>query len=273
MAILPYSLRRSIFLADIRLHCPGPYLKMNETMACFVIGDIHGCVGELSCLVESLPLKRTDRVVFLGDYIDRGPESRDVVSYLMTMAKTLDNELVFLKGNHEDMLLAYLGFGGHYGEMFLANGGQSTLASYGIAPMAASQVSAMARIPADHLEFFLTLKNYSVQGSFLCVHAGIHPLKALAAQSETDMLWIRNEFISTSHRLPYTVIFGHTPQREVLFDLPSKIGIDTGVVYGGKLSCIELDEKVQFQIERGARRISQTSIKHLWTAAAKSSAP
>jgi serine/threonine protein phosphatase 1 len=242
-------------------------------MACFVIGDIHGCLAELSCLVENLPLKRADRIVFLGDYIDRGNESSGVVSYLMTLAKSMDNEVVFLKGNHEDMLLAYLGFGGRYGEMFLVNGGHATLASYGIAPAKISQVTAMARIPADHLEFFLTLKNYFVRGAFLCVHAGIHPLRSLEAQSENDMLWIRNEFISNSHHLPYTVVFGHTPQREVLFDLPGKIGIDTGVVYGGKLTCIELDEKIQFQIQRGARRITETSIKNLWTAPAKSSPP
>jgi serine/threonine protein phosphatase 1 len=242
-------------------------------MACFVIGDIHGCLSELSCLLESLPLKRADRIVFLGDYIDRGPESKGVVSYLIHMAKTTDHDIVFLKGNHEDMLLGYLGFAGRYGEMFLANGGQATLASYGMALTAMSQVSAMARIPADHLEFFLNLKNYSVEKSFLCVHAGIHPLKPLAMQNPIDMLWIRNEFISSSHRLPYTVVFGHTPQREVLFDLPGKIGIDTGVVYGGKLSCIELDEKIQFQIERGARRISQTSVKHHWSAQAKTPAP
>ena len=78
------------------------------------------------------------------------------------------------------------------------------------------------------------------------------------------MLWIRNEFIANPHRLPYTVVFGHTPQREIFFDLPGKIGIDTGVVYGGKLSCIELEEKVQYQIERGSRRVSENSIKHLW---------
>jgi serine/threonine protein phosphatase 1 len=178
--------------------------------------------------------------------------------------------MVFLKGNHEDMLLAYLGFSGHYGEMFLANGGQATLASYGITPPALSQVSAMARIPTEHLEFFLTLKNFSVQGPFLCVHAGIDPQKPLAAQTENDLFWIRNEFISRSHGLPYTVVFGHTPQREVLFDLPAKIGIDTGVVYGGKLTCIELEEKIQFQIERGARRVTETPIKHLWPASAKS---
>jgi serine/threonine protein phosphatase 1 len=242
-------------------------------MACFVIGDIHGCLSELSCLIENLPLKCRDRLVFLGDYIDRGPDSKGVVSYLMNLAKSTDHNIVFLKGNHEDMLLGYLGFDGRYGEMFLANGGQATLASYGMTSMAMSQVKAMARIPADHLQFFLGLKNFSVEGSFLCVHAGIQPSKPLEAQSEIDMLWIRNEFISSSHRLPYTVVFGHTPQREVLYDLPSKIGIDTGVVYGGKLSCIELDEKVQFQIERGARRISETSIKHLWTSHAKTPTP
>jgi serine/threonine protein phosphatase 1 len=242
-------------------------------MACFVIGDIHGCLRELSCLLENLPLKPSDRIVFLGDYIDRGPDSKGVISYLATMAKTTDYDLVFLKGNHEDMLLGYLGFAGRYGEMFLANGGVATLTSYGLAPAAVSQVRAMATIPADHLEFFLTLKSYTIEASFFCVHAGIHPTKSLAAQSQLDMLWIRNEFISNPHRLPYTVVFGHTPQREILFDLPAKIGIDTGVVYGGKLSCIELDEKVQFQIERGARRISQTSVKHFWTSHAKTSVP
>jgi serine/threonine protein phosphatase 1 len=238
-------------------------------MACFVIGDIHGCLSELSYLIESLPLQHADRIIFLGDYIDRGPESKGVVTYLMSMAKTSDYNLVFLKGNHEDMLLAYLGFIGRYGEMFLLNGGQATLGSYGITSPAPSQDSAMARIPADHLEFFLGLTNYSVEGSFLCVHAGIHPAKPLAAQSQLDLFWIRNEFISSSHQLPYTVVFGHTPQRQVFYDLPAKIGIDTGVVYGGKLTCIELDEKMQFQIARGGRRISHTSVKHLWPSPAK----
>jgi serine/threonine protein phosphatase 1 len=246
---------------------------MTQNMACYVIGDIHGCVSELTCLLENLPLKPADRIVFLGDYIDRGPDSKAVVSYLIGMAKAIDNEMVFLKGNHEDMLLAYLGFAGNYGEMFLANGGQATLASYGIPLIATSQDSAMARIPADHLDFLLRLKNYQVHDSFLCVHAGVQPLKGLEAQSDIDMLWIRNEFIANPHRLPFTVIFGHTPQIDVLFDLPSKIGIDTGVVYGRKLSCIELDEKNLFQIDRGAHRVRRISIDHMWTSHLKSSTP
>jgi serine/threonine protein phosphatase 1 len=242
-------------------------------MACFVIGDIHGCLGELSCLVENLPLKPADRVVFLGDYIDRGPESKGVVSYLLDLAKDAEYELVYLKGNHEDMLLGYLGLSGRYGEMFLANGGYATLASYGLPASGMSHASAREKIPHEHVEFFLGLKNYSVEGPFLCVHAGVHPAKSLAAQSHTDLLWIRNEFIANRHSLPYTIIFGHTPQREVFFDLPVKIGIDTGVVYGGKLSCIELEEKTQFQIDRGSRRISQTSVKHLWSSQAKPPTP
>ena len=211
-------------------------------MACFVIGDIHGCLSELSCLIENLPLRPADRVVFLGDYIDRGPDSKGVISYLMDMAKS-NYDLVFLKGNHEDMLLAYLGFTGRYGEMFLVNGGQATLASYGMSAAAMSRVRAMGKIPADHLEFLLNLKNYWVEGSFLCVHAGIHPSKPLAAQSQVDLLWIRHEFISSSHRLPYTVVFGHTPQREVFYDLPAKIGIDTGCAFGGPLTAVLLPQR------------------------------
>jgi serine/threonine protein phosphatase 1 len=227
----------------------------------------------MACLLENLPLAPADRLVFLGDYIDRGPDSKGVVDYLINLAKTSNNEIVFLKGNHEDMLLSYLGFNGNYGEMFLANGGHATLASYGIHPMAISRDGAMARIPANHLDFFLSLQNYVVCDSFLCVHAGVQPLRSLADQSEIDMLWIRSEFIANPHQLPYTVIFGHTPQREVLFDLPSKIGIDTGVVYGRKLTCIELDGKELFQVDRGVRQVRRNSIQHMWTPRAKFMTP
>ena len=82
-------------------------------MSRYVIGDIHGCLDELRYLVEALPLARGDRLIFLGDYIDRGPDSSGVVSYLMGLREHLyENKLVFLKGNHEDMLLSFLGLGG-----------------------------------------------------------------------------------------------------------------------------------------------------------------
>jgi serine/threonine protein phosphatase 1 len=240
-------------------------LAYDTEMACYVIGDIHGCSDELACLIEQLPLAASDRVVLLGDYVDRGPDSNGVISYLLRFVEQTNYEVVFLKGNHEDMFLSYLGLPGQYGEMFLYNGGGATLASYGITNIPARGDAILARLPAAHLEFLRNLQPYYLAEPFLCAHAGIHPLKTLEEQTETEMLWIRQEFISNRHRLPYTVIFGHTPQREILLDLPYKIGIDTGLVYGNKLSCIELDEKILFQIERKSRKVKRTVLKQNWT--------
>lgn len=242
-------------------------------MACYVVGDIHGCSDELACLIEHLPLAVSDRLVFLGDYVDRGPDSKGVISSLLELAKQSTNEVVFLKGNHEDMFLAYLGLPGLYGDMFLYNGGGATLASYGITPAATTGDAILPRLPAAHVEFLRNLRQYYVADAFLCVHAGINPLKSLEEQTETETLWIRNEFIANRHRLPYTVIFGHTPQREIFFDLPYKIGIDTGLVYGNKLTCIELEEKTVFQIERRSRKVKQTRIKHRWSPLSPSQTP
>jgi len=233
-------------------------------MASYVIGDIHGCLDELVYLIDQLPLEQADRLIFLGDYIDRGPNSQGVVSYLIKMQEQSSRELVFLKGNHEDMFLAYLGLPGQYGDMFLYNGGQATLDSYGVSPAGLSAAEILRRIPSDHIEFLKHLRLYYLENPYLCVHAGINPLKSLENQTPDELLWIRNEFIDNPHKLPYTIIFGHTPQKEILFRLPYKIGLDTGVVYGNKLSCIELGEKVLYQIGRRQSRVTRTLIKDKW---------
>jgi len=87
------------------------------------------------------------------------------------------------------------------------------------------------------------------------------------------MLWIRNEFIVNPHRLPFTVLFGHTPQNEVLFDLPYKVGLDTGLVYGNKLSCLEIEEKILYQINRGSRKVRQLLIREKWNHRSRTLAP
>lgn len=234
-------------------------------MGRYVIGDIHGCADELRRLIDALPLGRGDSVVFLGDYIDRGPASADVISYLISLqAQPAGVEWIFLRGNHEDMFLSYLGLGGQHGDMFLINGGKATVASYQSAadPLLPEQV--LRELPAGHLKFYQGLQKYHVMDSFLCVHAGIHPQKALEEQTDEECFWIRNAFIYSSHRLPYTVVFGHTPQATVLYDLPYKIGLDTGLVYGNMLTCLDVDEKVLYQINRGKKRVRRTSVQRKW---------
>jgi serine/threonine protein phosphatase 1 len=237
-------------------------------MSRFVIGDIHGCVDELRRLIENLPLSEGDQVVFLGDYIDRGPDSAGVVSYLLSLRKQLSKiEFVFLKGNHEDMFLSYLGLRGEHGDMFLLNGGKATLASYGVTTERASVQQALSAIPNEHLVFYEGLANYHLMDAFFCVHAGIHPQKPLAEQTDEEFFWIRNAFIYSSHRLPYTVLFGHTPQPTVFYDLPYKVGLDTGLVYGNMLTCLNVDEKVLYQINRGKKSVNRTEIQRKWNPA------
>jgi serine/threonine protein phosphatase 1 len=242
-------------------------------MNCYVVGDIHGCVEELASLLEALPFEPLDRLIFLGDYVDRGPDSKGVVSYLIEWQRKEEQEVIFLKGNHEDMFLSYLGLAGKYGEMFLFNGGGATLASYGISPRKASPEEALSRMPRSHLDFLRALKTYYLTEPFLCVHAGIHPSKPLDQQSEEELLWIRDEFILNRHSLPYTVLFGHTPQQEVLFHLPYKIGLDTGLVYGNVLSCLEVREKVLYQIGRGRKKVTRTVLRNQWEQMLRSTAP
>ena len=229
----------------------------------FIVGDIHACPQELETLLTTLSLQREDQLVFLGDYVDRGPGAREVVDLLLGMRADAVCAMTFLKGNHEDMFLNFMGYEGNYGEAFLMNGGVKTLASYDCTPFM-EKAAIVERVPEAHLTFFHSLDLMFPAGEVLCVHAGINPLRPLEEQDPEDLLWIRQEFIDNPHPLPYTVVYGHTPQREVRFDLPYKIGIDTGLVYGGKLSCLELTEKKLFQVAKGSRTAKVPDIANRW---------
>jgi len=232
-----------------------------QSARAFVIGDIHGCVDEVDRLLDALAPVAGDTVVFLGDYIDRGPSSKAVIDRLLRLRHE-GPDCVFLKGNHEDMFLAFLGEHGTFGEAFLANGGGETLRSYGLQGEF-GEVCA-EQLPPEHLEFLRSLQLRYEHGEFLCVHAGLDPARSLVAQRDEDLLWIRDEFIRRPHPFPYTILFGHTPQREVLIDAPYKIGLDTGLVYWNKLSCLELGEMRLFQLRRGERRVHSRSVhEHL----------
>jgi serine/threonine protein phosphatase 1 len=228
----------------------------------FAIGDIHGCVDELAAMMTAIAPVQGDTVVFVGDYIDRGPGSRDVLD-LMHELRGGEAEYVFLKGNHEDMMLSFLGLPGHYGDSFLFNGGAQTLFSYGLAESKIENPGPHIResIPDDHVEFLKGLATSYFRPPYLFVHAGVLPTRQLEEQTVEDMLWIRQDFIFHPHQLGATVVFGHTPMRAVMVDLPYKLGIDTGLVYGGKLSCVEFSEGVLYQVARGSRQARSQSIE------------
>jgi len=257
-------LMRGLTISAGSLHRLAQHPNIGFFMRSYVIGDIHGCLDELRCLIENLPVASGDRLIFLGDYVDRGPNSKGVLTYILELQKRDDLEIICLKGNHEDMFLAYLGLPGQHGDMFLYNGGYATLISYEVHPKQSSLDEISARISPDHIVFLKSLRTYFVMTPFICVHAGVHPFKPLEKQTDADLLWIRNEFIDSPHRLPYTVLFGHTPRISVLFDLPYKIGLDTGLVYGNKLSCLEVTEKMLYQISRGQKDVKRTVVADQW---------
>jgi serine/threonine protein phosphatase 1 len=224
----------------------------------FAIGDIHGCPDELGVMLNAIKPVRGDTVVFVGDYVDRGPSARDVIDLLLEHERAGGAEFVFLKGNHEDMMCSFLGMAGNYGESFLFNGGAATLDSYGVGENDLPE--ARRFIPEHHLEFMRRLATSYLRPPYLFVHAGVVPARELEEQRAEDMLWIRQEFIFAPHRISATVVFGHTPMRAVMVDLPYKLGIDTGLVYGGKLTCVELNEGVLYQVHRRSREVKTGAI-------------
>jgi serine/threonine protein phosphatase 1 len=209
----------------------------------FVIGDIHGQLGMLEELMTKIPWRPgEDALFFLGDYVDRGPDSRGVVDYILSLKKNYSRVRCVL-GNHERMLRDYLE--GVNREVYLANGGGPTLREYSSEKDYARSLL-FQEIPNDHKNFYDSLKPYFELENYFLVHAGLRPGLPMRRQSEIDMLWIREPFISSPYDFGKKVIFGHTPFPEPLV-MNNKIGIDAGAAYGRRLCCLELPvEKFYF---------------------------
>jgi serine/threonine protein phosphatase 1 len=198
----------------------------------FAIGDIHGNLTHLEQLLEEITPAfdpPNDTLVFLGDYIDRGPSSKGVVDFILRLRREFPH-VICLKGNHEAMLLDWLLNGENY-DLYLANGGSTTIRSYSL--------EGEFKLPQEHVDFFTSLLLYYETERYIFVHAGMKAGIPLAEQDPHDLIWIRDEFILSPQNFGKTVIFGHTPLQRV-YIAPNKIGIDTGAVYGGKLTCLEL---------------------------------
>ncbi len=215
----------------------------------------------MSYLLSELKFSADDQLIFIGDYIDRGKGSKQVIDFLLDLKKRWP-ETVFLKGNHEAMLLGFLGLHGIGGDVYLANGGGDTLLSYGVDPVDALEGKELkAALPESHLQFLQGLEVGVSLAEFVFVHAGVRPGVPLDKQVEDDCMWIRADFVESQHDFGKTIVFGHTPFEDVVVHLPFKIGIDTGLVYGNKLSMVELVEGDLYQVDFGEGNVKVSSLR------------
>lgn len=242
---------------------PQRITQAPEGLCLYAVGDIHGRMDLLTRLVElidadaaTLPEGTKPQIVFLGDYIDRGLQSRDVIEYFASGA--LDRyDPVFLLGNHEEALMRFLQEA-NFGSQWTRYGGGETLYSYGFAPpntraslnsheeMAKVRdawtrlwTEFRARLPEAHLTFLQSLKPYHVAGDYLFVHAGLRPGLGLEEQTQRDMLWIREEFLEDGAPFDHLIVHGHTPEDAIHRD-DRRIGLDTGAFLTGRLSAARL---------------------------------
>lgn len=214
----------------------------------FAIGDLHGCHEKLVTLLGRLPFDRAnDTLVFLGDYINRGPDSKKVLNFLINLKKTC-KDVVFLKGNHEQILLEY----SVTGEVETLNllrrmGIEATAGSYG---SSVRQLLGLSCLSEEHRDFLHTLKFAHMIGTTIFTHADISPEMIAAIgngeatpepcdQTETALLSSRRLLREDADTYGYTIVFGHSPLEFPLV-MPNRIGIDTGAVYGNLLTALEL---------------------------------
>ena len=222
-----------------------------------MIGDIHGRADLLECMIgqifrdlETDPIENC-LTVTIGDYLDRGPNSRGVLDRLA--CQPFPTDFIPLKGNHEDLFEAFLHdppTAGHWRRF----GGLETLHSYGVdvgALMRGKNYEAAAEalrtsMPQAHFDFLASLDTSLIVGRYFLCHAGVCPGVPLLQQREEDLLWIREPFLSSNADFGKIVVHGHTPAEEPEI-LPNRINIDTGAFMTGRLTCVVLEgERIRF---------------------------
>lgn len=222
-------------------------------MKTFVFSDVHGCYDELMALIHQLPLHPArDRMVFMGDYIDRGPDSRRVIEQMMAWQQQHPH-WVFLTGNHEDMMLDALRNDGRFYDAFykipslwLAAGGKATCRSYLPPEERGREISlALARevIPEDHRAWCASLPRFFEDDQYIYVHGGVKPGRTPAETDPYDLIWLREEFLQSPWDWGKKVIHGHTPTPSRKPEVyANRICIDTALCYapGNSLTTVEL---------------------------------
>ncbi|MEN5299899.1 metallophosphoesterase [Brucella sp. TWI559] len=225
--------------------------KGPEGVRLYAIGDIH---GRLDLLQDMHGLIRADldhrpthdwRIVHLGDYIDRGPDSKGVLDFLIH-ASTHDPRILSLIGNHDDGFLHYLATGDTNG-IFALHGGSDTARSYGVdvdytdsASAAAGYKQLRDKVPQAHIDYIRSMPSSVSFGDFFFCHAGVNPAVSLDAQDRDDLMWIRTVFLKWTDPLEKVIIHGHTPQNAIDVQ-PNRVNLDTYAWKNGKLSAIVID--------------------------------
>lgn len=223
----------------------------------YAVGDIHGRLDAFDALLHviaqdalaSQPIQQP-MLILLGDYVDRGPASAQVIDRILRLATEPAFEVRALKGNHEEALLQFRDEPG-FGQTWVEHGGSATLASYGVQPPATRtdpEAWETARrafrdaLPEAHMAFYESLEIMITLGDYAFVHAGIRPGVPLERQAERDLLWIRAEFLQSTAKFEKIIVHGHTPMEEPQIIPGRRIGVDTGAYATGLLTAVRLDD-------------------------------
>ncbi len=217
----------------------------------YVIGDVHGCFLQLKTMHETIlgEIARDKvadwRIVFVGDYCDRGPDVRATYDYLVECRRK-DPRIVALLGNHDAGFLDFLAKPDAYG-LFARHGGHETAASYGVdldlrtpGSMRITHEALVRAVPTSHRDFIESLSLTVEFGDFFICHAGIRPGIALNRQDPLDLIWIRSEFLDFPGLHPRIIVHGHTPCAKAEI-MPNRVNVDTGAVWNGMLTALVID--------------------------------
>ena len=228
-------------------------------MNIFAIGDIHGCLKQLISLQKNILntksfKKDNDLLLYIGDYIDRGPHSKDVINQIIKLQKE-NIKSIFLMGNHEQVMIDFLFNKINNLKYWLNLGADQTFKSYKIEvaefikdgfgddKIDRLRSVLLNELSDEHIHFLKNLRLFYSVGNYLFVHAGINPEKTLKDQDKMDLLWSRSDqFFDKNFKFEKIIVHGHTPEEKIV-NFPYRINIDIGCFFSGKLSCVCLNDK------------------------------
>ncbi len=241
---------------------PARAAKFMDGRVGYAVGDVHGRVDLLDLLLGELEGRASGDVrengqpivIFLGDYVDRGPDSNKVIDLLLS-GRPAGFERRFLRGNHEQVMQAFMD-DPLSNRSWMLHGGAETLQAYGVRPPAlttssnedwqAAAEALRAAVPAAHIEFLSGLERYITLGDYAFVHAGVNPARAMERQTDQDLFWARERFIKSRRPFSHRIVHGHTPVDRPFID-QRRVAVDTGAYASGWLTAARFEgERVNF---------------------------